>query len=72
MPKVKIEFTLPEEQDEYNLANNAGKYMSICYEFTNLVRSKTKHGDGKPVSWEVVREEWWQILNDEGIDPYEA
>lgn len=71
MPKVTITFNLPDEQYDYKLCNNAGKMSSIIYEFTQLVRTKTKYGDGKSITWEDVREAWWNELNDEKFDPYE-
>ena len=72
MPKAILTFTLPEEQHEFDLANNACKLSSIIYEFTNHCRNKTKYGDGKDVSWETVREDWWNLLKEENYDPYEG
>ena len=70
MPKARLEFNLPDDQYEYKQAVNGSKYASIIYEWTNYIRTKTKHGDGKPVSWETVKDDWWSILQDENVDPY--
>lgn len=74
MPKVTISFNLPEERSEYELTNNADKLSSIIYEFTQLVRNKTKYatGEEKDPTWEDIRTEWWRILNEEKYDPYES
>ena len=71
MPKATIVFNLPEENSEYRLHIKAGDMASLIYEFTALVREKTKYGDGKPVDWEDVRTLWWDILKENDYDPYE-
>ncbi len=73
MPQVTIKFNLPEEQSEYNLHCNVSKYASVIYDFTQLIREKTKYatGEEKDPSWEDIRTQWWDILNEEKIDPYE-
>jgi hypothetical protein len=70
MPKATLTFNLPEEQSEYELATKAGAYHSVIWEFTQTLRAKTKYGDGKLVDWEDVKDEWWNLLQEEGIDPY--
>lgn len=70
MPKVSIVFTLPDEQEEYRLTNDALKMHTVIWEFTQYLRTKTKYGDGKDVSWETVREDWWKLLQEEGVDPH--
>ncbi len=71
MPKATLTFNLPEEQHEYRLANKAGELSLILWDFTQLVRSKTKHGDpDERVSWEEVREVWWNLLKEADYDPY--
>lgn len=70
MPKVTITFNLPEEAYEHQLVLDASKTASIVEEFSNLCREKTKHGDGKPIEWEEVKNLWWDIINDENYDPY--
>lgn len=71
MPKVNIVYNLPEERSEFNMHNRGGAYHSVIWEFTQILRNKTKYGDGKKVNWEVVNQEWWSIMKDEGVDPYD-
>ena len=73
MPKVTLTFNLPEEESELQLVRDASKLASIIYEFTCLCRNKTKYGSDKDQEqWEVVRDEWWKILNEAKYDPYEG
>jgi hypothetical protein len=71
MPKVNIVYNLPDEQAEFNMHNRADSYWSVIWEFTQLVRNKTKYGDGRKVDWEIISDEWWNLLKDEGVDPYD-
>jgi hypothetical protein len=71
MPKVSVVYNLPEEQSEFNTYKRAAAYQSVIWEFTKLMRDKTKYGDGKKVDWEVVSDEWWNVMKDGGVDPYD-
>ena len=70
MPKVTVEFSLPEEERDHKMAMNAPKIMSVISDFTQFLRSKTKYSQ-ETGSWEEVHKEWWKILNETGIDPYD-
>ena len=41
--KAILEFNLPEENDEFDLAVNAVKWYSVCWELDQYLRSKTKY-----------------------------
>ena len=70
MPKARLEFNLPDERGEYALANNAGKLASIIWEWTQFLREQVKYGkDGD--KWEPIKDKWWELLKEEGYDPYE-
>ncbi len=45
MPKATLHFDLPEEQEEYELANKAWPMQSAIYEFSNFLRYRYKHED---------------------------
>jgi hypothetical protein len=45
MPKVTIEFQLPEEQDAHTLASRGRDYFSTLWEIDQWARAKLKHGD---------------------------
>lgn len=70
MPKATIVFNLPDESSEYKMHMKAGDYHTLIWEWEQFLRSKTKYGDGKLVSWEEVREAWWSECKDTEVDPY--
>lgn len=41
--KAILEFNLPEEKEEFELAVNASKWSSVCWELDQYLRSKTKY-----------------------------
>ena len=62
--KATIEFTLPDEQEEYEQYNKASLYHSILMDVDNYCRSIIKHGVDayKPV--EEVAEKIRSMLHD--------
>ena len=56
MGKAILEFKLPEEQDEFTLAKNGGKYYCILYEIANIIRSHKKHDVTVQKSWELLED----------------
>ena len=42
--KAILEFNLPEEQSEYQTANQAGALHSILWDLDNELRNNLKHG----------------------------
>jgi hypothetical protein len=45
MPKVTIEFELPEENEEFAITNSAAGMASFLGEFKNHLRALVKYGD---------------------------
>jgi len=43
MPKATLTFDLPEEQSEFDIANNAGKYYSILWDLDQYLRNFIKY-----------------------------
>ncbi len=43
MPKVTIEFNLPEEREEFELANKAGAYMAAIADIQEMLRKIRKY-----------------------------
>jgi hypothetical protein len=73
MPKVTIEYNLPEEQCEFDEANNAGKYYSVLWDIDQYMRNKIKYGsDDIPDVYreaiQMVRDEFWKIMNEHNLD----
>jgi hypothetical protein len=73
--KAIIEFELPEDQEEYEMANNASKmYMALC-DIRHLLRFKLKYNsdglnDEQLEQWEAMRGDFFDILdsNDLNLD----
>jgi hypothetical protein len=68
MSKGILEFTLPEEQPEFDLAVNAGKYHSALWEFSQRLRGLIKHSDVQGTTWDDVRTLFHEVLNDYGVE----
>lgn len=43
--KAKLEFTLPEERNEFALACNGGKYFSALFQFKEALRKLIKYDE---------------------------
>jgi hypothetical protein len=73
MPKVTIEYNLPDEQDEFEEANNARKYYSVLWELDQYLRNKTKYADEHTPelfteAMHLVRDEFWKLMNEHNLD----
>ena len=66
MPKARLEFTLPEEQEEFDAAVNVGKYQSALNDIYNFLRADSKYGVGK---YQDVYDKFWDIMQEHDIDP---
>ena len=64
MPVVNINYILPDEQHEYNLACNAGKLSAVVYEMHNFLRKIRKY--------EELTEEQYAIFHriDQAFDEF--
>jgi len=73
MPKVTIEYNLPEEQSEFEEVNNAGKYYSVLWDLNQFLRNKTKYADDSVTkealdAMYMVYDEFWKIMNEHKLD----
>jgi hypothetical protein len=71
--KAILEFNIPEDQIEFDEANNAGKYYSILWDLDQFLRNKVKYPaqDHDPIetdTYDKVRTELWNLLNENNID----
>jgi hypothetical protein len=69
----KLEFNLPEERDEFDLAINGWKYKSVLAEFDNYLRSKVKYAELSEEQYQIfeeIRTELWNMLKDAEITPF--
>lgn len=68
-----LKFSLPEDQYEYDTANNASKYRSVLWDLDQYLRDKVKYPAEDYDSVEIdtydkVRTELWNLLNEHNID----
>jgi hypothetical protein len=73
MPKYTLIFKVPEEQSEFNVACNGGKYLTVLTELDNWLRDIMKYGEegDQVLTAELVRERLYELLREQSIDLYE-
>ena len=70
--KAIIEFELPEDQEEYQKANNANKMYLALWDIKQLFRSTLKYNpaglnDEQLEQWEEMRGEFFEILDNNDL-----
>jgi hypothetical protein len=67
--KATLEFSLPEEREEYELTSNAGKYHSALWDLREAIRQVVKYGtdEAKVTAWEEVQEMFFRVLEDNEV-----
>jgi len=70
--KAIIEFELPEDQEEYQMANNASKMYTALWDIRQLFRSTLKYNktglnDEQLEQWEAMRGEFFEILENNDL-----
>jgi hypothetical protein len=73
MPKATLEFNLPEEQDEFETANNASKYYSVLWDLDQYLRNFVKYPSDRedPILTDTmakVRDELWRLMKEHNLD----
>jgi hypothetical protein len=68
-----LKFNLPEEQDDFELAANAGKYYSILWDLDQYLRNFVKYPSDRedPIMTDTmakVRDELWKLMNEHNLD----
>ena len=70
--KAIIEFELPEDQEEYEMANNASKMYTALWDIRQLFRSTLKYNpaglnDEQLEQWEAMRGDFFDILDNNDL-----
>jgi hypothetical protein len=70
--KAIIEFELPQDQEEYEMANNASKMYTALWDIKQLFRSTLKYNpaglnDEQLEQWEIMRGEFFDILDNNDL-----
>jgi len=69
--KATLQFDLPEETEDFDIATNGWKYRSVLCDIDNFLRSKLKYEDlspGEDEAYEKTRTELWNLINEHNID----
>jgi hypothetical protein len=66
--KAIIEFEFPDDQEQYQMANDASKMYLALWDIKQLLRSKLKYNpDGlnseQLEQWEIMQDEFFEILD---------
>lgn len=64
MPKAILEFSLPDEQEEFEVAQNGQKYLCILTELQNYLRDKSKYENRSSIKIDEIREKINQLTNE--------
>jgi hypothetical protein len=70
MPQATLIFSLPEEQTEFNEAQEAGAWKALMVDLLNHIKNEMKHGQITPekqVAYEEIRELLWGSIHDRGL-----
>ena len=68
--KATIEFNLPEDQTEFDIATNANKYYSALFNFQQYLRNKLKHeelSEHDILVVEAIQSDFLEMLYDEEV-----
>ena len=66
----QMQFKLPEEQSEWDDARNGWRWHQIVLELDSRLRNKLKYTEERG-SYDLAREMLWELLKEEGLDPWE-
>lgn len=70
--KAILEFNLPDEQLEFELAVNGRKYNLILYDLSQAMRSIVKYDESKSEDYrqavEDMRDKLYQLVNEYAVD----
>jgi len=69
--KAILEFNLPEDKQEFNLATKASDWWYVCWQMDQYLRKKLKYDDGiteeQREVYEDTRGELWRMMNESGV-----
>lgn len=70
--KAILEFNLPDDDQEYDLANNAMRFWSVLWELDNVLRANTKYApddmsDDDYDAYQKIRETLHELMRDNNV-----
>jgi hypothetical protein len=71
--KATLEFNFPDDQQEYELANNGLNFWRVLYELDNELRAKTKYApddlpQDKYDAYQEIRDKLHELMNEHNIN----
>lgn len=71
MPKAVLEFNLPEEEAEFQIALTGNAARTVLWELDNMLRGMVKYEDKDTININTLREILGQLMQERGISLYE-
>lgn len=70
--KAILEFNLPDDQVEFDLANNGSKFWSVLWELDQDLRAKTKYApddlpQDKYDTYQEIRDKLYELMSEDNI-----
>jgi hypothetical protein len=68
--KITFEFNLPDDQDEYDVVNQANKMQSLLWDFAQQLRSWRKYGStfkDANDALEQITKDFYELVNTHGV-----
>jgi len=70
--KAILEFNLPDDQQEFNLANSGLKFWSVLWELDQELRAKTKYASDdlpqdKYDAYQEVRDKLYELMSESNL-----
>ena len=71
--KAILEFNLPDDQQDFDLANSGMKFWSVLYDLDQSLRTKTKYASDdlpqeKYDAYQEIRDELRELMSDNNIN----
>ena len=72
--KAILEFNLPEDKVDFDLALQGSDWKHVCWEMEQLLRKHLKYDDDlkedEVKMLQYVRDEFWKFMNENNLDIY--
>ena len=74
--KATLEFNLPEDKSDFNLAIKGSDWWHVCWQMDQYLRKRVKYDEGLTEEqlevYEDLRGEFWKFMKDNNVDLYAA
>lgn len=68
--KATLEFNLPEEQEEFDLVNQARNLYCVIYELEDYLRDLVKYKNKETINLDELRQKIIDLKLEQGIKEY--